>query len=115
MKKSTVLKRALGKIKKGWNRGAEARNNLGDIVPVSSSSAVSFCSIGAIGAVAHNYYLKDDCFRILAKKLDNISVPPGYDAVGKIVKWNDDPKRTKEEVIKVFEEAIKLAEKKESK
>lgn len=115
MKKSTVLKRALSKIKKNWIQGASARNKKGDVVPTHSPNAVSFCAVGAIQASIPlsfgNYFIKLGCFKLLEKAKSIYSTNP----IDSIIAWNDVHGRTKEEVIKTFEKAIKLALKEEAK
>lgn len=103
MKTSDVLKKALLKIKKGWCQGALARSRNGRKVCVLSKRAVKFCSSGAVMAITidpHKQYL---AWATLKSIINQAIVP--Y--------WNDDPARTKKEVIEAFKKAIKLAEEKE--
>ncbi len=57
-----------------------------------------FCSLGAINAVE-----ADSSIKRLAE--ENLSTAIG----GSILRWNDNPKRTKKEVLKSFDKAIKGA------
>lgn len=106
MKVSTVLKRALTQIKKGWCQRFYATNEHGVNVDNRSTDAVKHCSLGAMF-----YAVKDD---------PNISFDLACEILRKVVRknvviWNDDPKTTQEKVIKAFEKAIKRAEKAEKK
>jgi hypothetical protein len=86
--------KAIDYIKKGWTQGALALDKNWKHVPPADPRAVCWCAKGAIWA-AHSLNIK----RKLAatQKLQ--------DVIGEITTWNDDLKRTKEEVLAAFEKA----------
>ena len=81
-----------------WTQGSFARNIRGRCVPVDDETACSFCTSGAIDKAYSdyhtNYQLRFKLEEYLYAKTDNFS----------IADWNDDPTRTKEEVISVLKE-----------
>lgn len=113
MKYSIILKGALKKIKKGWVRGDLALNKYYGIENVKSKKAVKFCSLGAIKSKAplyQNSFTSIACqFLVRAGKIKHD--PFLYQLA--IIAWNDSKRRTKKQVVVVFNKAIKLAEKEE--
>lgn len=83
-------------LEKGWTRYASARNAAQEPVPAVDPTAVSFCIIGAITAVAPNPVARDAAHKLLRRRLGNQFVSA----------WNDDPSRTKEEVLELLEKGI---------
>lgn len=90
-----------------WCQGAYARNVLGQQVNISSPKAFYWCLIGAV--------------RLASGRQDSSALDVLGDALfnnGRgchLAEWNDLAGRTKEEVLHLFDEAIKIAEKKEKK
>ena len=90
-------------IEKGWTQGEIARNESGYCVPASDPDAVCWCAVGAIGAAypidktMHPDYLeaRDSIRRVLSESGVECSIS----------EWNDDPRRTKEEVLDLFRKA----------
>ena len=86
MKTSEILKKALQYIKKGWCKDYWARDNKGKKVYYDDASAIKFCATGAICKVSHTNAKAD---QLMLKVVGGESVAD----------WNDDPKRTKKQVI----------------
>lgn len=82
-------------IAKGWTQGEMARDANGDAIEPNSKNAVCFCSAGAL----HAAYQKYDDYNKAYDKLLKI--------IGKesILTWNDDPSRTKEQVVEAMMKA----------
>ena len=101
MKTSESLAQALSKIEsKGWCQGHYAEDERGSDTDPGSDKAVKFCSLGAVlslspyhtSMIAIRYYLE------LATERSSIA------------SWNDEPERTKEEVVAAYKKAITIAE-----
>lgn len=95
-----TLIEARQKISEGWTQGAYARmsNEVDDGGKVSADSrlATCWCSVGAVSAVSPRPY---ETLRKLKETLGGVSTAD-------IIQWNDDPTRTKEEVLDLFDRAI---------
>lgn len=72
---------------KGWTQGASARNKDGGVTTPFSESAACFCTFGALQAAYGPEFLGP--MSKIEKHLNVFVIAP----------WNDDPARTKEEVI----------------
>ena len=107
MKSSTILKNALTKIKKGWCKGAGARNKNNKPVEWKSIQATKYCVVGAIFSTKFATYYEQEKAHVCFFSANNI--PPNVTAT-----WNDNKKRTKKQVVAAFEKAIKRAEKDEA-
>lgn len=75
-------------LTKGWTQGAYARTIDGTSVAHVSRDAVSYCMIGAMGAVA-SFPLVDDAADLVYAEIPRMLGISGY---------NDTPGRTREEV-----------------
>lgn len=79
-----------------WIQGRFARDIDGDVVDSGSRKAVKFCVLGAIFHVSgHGRYASKSVharFHALADQLESHLKHP-------VISWNDDPARTKEEVV----------------
>jgi hypothetical protein len=94
---SEVLTAARNLLKrKGWCKGHLARAANGRIVSVDSPKAVAWCMIGAIRRVTVASVEQYGFADLLLQRVIGMPVPV----------WNDDPHRTKEEVIEAFDKAI---------
>lgn len=85
-------------IDKGWTRGASARNAKGEAVYYGDPTAVTFCLIGsihAVGALDTAYYAVWDAL-----------IKRGGSKV--MSQFNDEPGRTKDDVLALIDEAIAL-------
>lgn len=102
-----VLKQALKYVRKGWVKNSSAETKRGAPVDPTSRSAARWCITGAVhracstsrnGSVS--WWLYDQaCYEI--KKAAKIPADMG------VPQWNDKPSRTKAQVIKAFQLAIK--------
>lgn len=103
MQISLLLEKVRYTIKKGWCKGADARDVDGIAVPVTHSKAVTFCLMAAF---------------------DKVNADPQSDAIAlgylrKVIKthavagWNDAEERIKTQVLDALESAIELAKKDE--
>jgi hypothetical protein len=98
------LERGLERIKRGWCQGSYARKSDGTKTVPWSDEACEWCTASSL--VMSSYFPeKDDYGPALRLVCDVAKV----DYVGNIEHWNDEPGRTKAEVIAVFEGAIELA------
>jgi hypothetical protein len=83
----------------GWCQGKYRKDASGELC-VNPEAACSFCMIGALKAVyggGEVYHLKlHDVRSRLVEKTDRVLIG--------IAEWNDDKKRTKEEVVAVLKE-----------
>lgn len=85
----------------GWCQGYYRKNAEGQDI-YTLDGAVCFCSIGAIMAVETAVETTDRLAEKATKLLDKASG-------SNVVFWNDMPGRTKKQVLKVFDQAIKEA------
>lgn len=97
--KSTVetLRNAKARIEKGWCRGVLARNSKGEETTPNGPDAVRWCAFGAIGTTDEALGAAD---RALIMAHGNYYV----------AEWNDEPEREVEDVLRLFDRAIALAE-----
>lgn len=103
-----LLEKALARIKEfGWTQHAYARRADGLSVDAGSPEAKCYCAYGAFLGIYEPgsrdrwalCRLKEDAFGILSARVPH----------GNLVNWNDAPDRKKEDVIELFEAAIKEA------
>jgi hypothetical protein len=121
MRVSEVLRTAKSNIEKGWCKGVFAQDAAGNACYYEKGAEIAaYCSLGAIGAATYTNepfqseeYLakreltqraRDVVANILKTEHDNASLPT----------WNDAAKRTKDEVLAVFDQAIAVATKQET-
>jgi hypothetical protein len=98
-----VLDRAADLIlQKGWTQEVHARDESGDSDFVTADSAVCFCALGAISA-AYGSDPSDETG--VDAQFHLRKVLPAY---ASIPDWNDDPVRTKDEVVAKLREAAAL-------
>ena len=107
MTTTTTLEQTLDLISRvGWCQGASARNVHGKAIRCNAEDAVQFSLDGAIQRVTWPdlapdpeepalFRAADDAFKILARCA---GMNGELDAWGYIMKWNDSPGRTKEQV-----------------
>lgn len=87
--------KAIDYIRKGWTQNSFARDNGGDKVSMWSNDAICWCASAAIYVA---YVGTNEVF-VVRNALHAVI---GDDD---IVKWNDAPGRTQDEVIAAFEQA----------
>jgi len=94
----SVLSAAKYKIadEKNWTRGTYARDALGQPISPACSTAVCFCSVGAISSVADRHDVFNEALKALHAAM-------GRDAFA----YNDT--HTHEEVLAAFDRAIKAS------
>ena len=95
-----VLKRARELVANGWTRKTIARDANGRFVTVLSREATSFCVVG--GLMRAQSEMGGFITRNLRRVLE-IAADIEY---RDIADWNDEPGRTKEEVLAVYDKAI---------
>ena len=91
-----TLVEARQKIEQGWTQEAYARDKTNEKVSTSSREATCWCVMGALVAVTVRY----------DQALDTIMGVIGAKHPGDIIDWNDDPARTQEQVLELFDRAI---------
>jgi hypothetical protein len=86
-------------LARGWVQGCQAHDANGNFCDPSDDRAVSFCIIGAIergrSELVEGY---SPCAQILERFWKKVCTSP--------VIWNDEPGRTKEEVLATFDAVI---------
>jgi len=111
MKKSKtpveVLKEAKKIVTKGWCQGHYAVDKKGGIVSEYSRAVSKCCATGAIFRAAGMQH-STVAFSFLEKV-----IPHRAGESSSIPTWNDNKRRTKKQVLKAFDRAIKAAEKAE--
>ena len=90
-------------LEKGWTQEAMARDKYGTMVSSFNPNAVSFCLGGALTLVFRRYL-----GRGYKKLREYLEVPNS--AHSTLSAWNDDPKRTQEDVIELLRNAAKRAD-----
>ena len=83
-------------IEQGWTQCCQARNSNGESVYFNHAKAVCWC---IYGAVSKAYLGNDEERTMVFQKLEEVI------GTRMFAKWNDDPTRTKEEVLEVFRKA----------
>jgi hypothetical protein len=96
----SALQEVLKLLRKGWTKGANARDKSGEEVPSRAPTAVKWCLNGAILCVGKGK----------ARKYIEEALPKRYQGDSLCV-FNDSQRRTKKEVIDVVRKAIQLAKK----
>lgn len=111
MKTVTVLKRAKKLIEtKGWTQRVAARDKDGNEADPQSRKASCFCAMGAVERAALG--TKDTVYTTAfyhAEEALGLAVPAQYH--GSIPDYNDAPRRTKAQVLALFDRAIAKATK----
>jgi hypothetical protein len=98
-----ILRRARKRLRRpeSWTRGSFARDVHGEPAYVNSDEAISWCAIGAVRAEVDRQSLTTSVVEHL-----EASLPAGDN----ILAWNDDRARTHTEVIRLFDRAIRRAQ-----
>ena len=87
--------------RKGWTQNVAARDVAGQSISCASKEAVCYCVDGAIQAVTVGSCTPyTDWAQTRATLRDYLDIPS-------LIVWNDNPRRTKEEVIVALREAAK--------
>lgn len=114
MKTSTVLKRSLDVLNEnGWTQGGYARNKWRHQVLPTSPSAVKFCAYGAVcrvtGYDGKNLFLEPPMFSSATRFLTDAVRDVTGNHWMSLDDFNDDPQTKREDVVRVFKRAIRLA------
>ncbi len=111
-----LLKKAKALLEKSWIKGAAARQQNGREVSSASPKACSFCMLGAIdgaGEKLHAWtYERAACrtaLEVAFKTLHPEFVPNSNSNFTSLAQFNDAPETTKEQVLEVYDVAIRLA------
>ncbi len=92
-------------IEKGWVQGKFSTNASGEWCSHLSNDVEACCLKGAFNKAGKELNLFSTANNISDKLYDKL--PKVTSGLCPIVFWNDDPKRTKEEVIQLLDEMIK--------
>lgn len=102
----SMLRQARSFIERGWTQRYYAVDEHGEKAWACGSDAARWCIRGAVIASAAE---RED-FTIRHKVYSYLVQGSGNEHEDSITSWNDDPNRTKEEVLAAFDRAIALAE-----
>ena len=102
--KLTVLRVGRAYVVQGWCQGAIARTDDGEPTLAAQPWAEEWCSEGALEAAAHGLVESDEWVEALYCLQDVLAVrEPENRGVSR---WQDEPHRTKEDVIDLFDAGI---------
>jgi hypothetical protein len=105
----TSLALAKTYIEKGWTQRTYARDHFNEPCRVSDDSASKFCALGAVTKVSldapDSIWMQSTLGWALEKAAEQLGVFPA------IATYNDGPFRTKEEILALFDEALRILEK----
>jgi hypothetical protein len=109
---STVLQEAQALVRKGWCRGAMARDSVGDAVPYLSDEAVAFCVVGALEKVLLGVD-KDSSpgqpslyMRLRSQAVRALTSVTGLSPAA----FNDTHGRTQKEILQLFSQALEIVD-----
>lgn len=91
-----ILTTARALIERGWTQATCARNSHGSTVPPGSADASCWCVYGALYACAAPPNALSDVCTAFRLAIDMQEIP----------EWNDAPGRTKEDVLRAFDQAL---------
>lgn len=111
-----VLTKARALIEKGWTQGTNARQKNNRETSPQSKTACKFCAIGAMVREANLESLFSRDRRSLATRLDHALakvhpefIPDEDNSLRAIAQFNDLPTTTKEQILEVYDHAIRQA------
>ena len=119
-KLSKELAKARSYVERGWCQGYPARTTKGKPCMSWNSDAVCWCASGAVSKATWDCLSDDRDEEMLAALTSALRAGyPGWEEVEAsnfdIVRfWNDTYNRTREDVLQVFDAAIKVAEMREA-
>lgn len=107
---TVVLKRARQLLQRGWCQGYLARDAGGVHRYFDDERAVEFCALGAMHRADHDLRQEARGWRIAVYqallRLDAVLEADGVAEWGcRVVRWNNAPERTQEEVLAAFDRA----------
>jgi len=89
---------------KGWTQGTYARDSRGEACDWNGATALCFCAEGAMFAAAEALRADAGAECAAGFLIEQVTPAPS------IVAYNDQPGRSREDVIAIFDKAIALAE-----
>lgn len=95
----TILLKARDAVMRGWTQRTLARDAIGDSVKSQDPRAVGFCAIGALWHATNDERLVIYAANVLR---DALTEPRDIT----LVMWNDNPLRTQEEVVALYDKAL---------
>jgi hypothetical protein len=103
-----LLRRASGLIRRGWAQHAESRDGAGAEVEPWLPAATCWSLLGALVAALEEQTVRGEDLPLaqLADALDALALFVDSDS---LADWNDDPKRTRDDVLSVLEAAAEAA------
>ena len=111
---SQTLRYARKLIKHGWIQHFMSEDKHGNEVWPWETTAVCWCATGAVDAVMPRPCADEDYDHVIKALYDVTNndepIPEGMDALSMVQHWNDQPERTKDEVLAAYDEAIELLE-----
>lgn len=109
-----LLRTARGYIAQGWTQHNVARDAQGDPVTVDSPRAKSWCMLGSVMLAMRNtdWGETNDWRKRVHNRLVDAMLTADPSATGctSLAQYNDEPGRTVDEVLAVFDTAIQQAE-----
>lgn len=106
MTDAELYNKAADIIKKGWTQNAFARNEEGFSVTPDGKDATSWCLTGALWLVVRGNKNPKEYYGDVPLTVHNLIKNLGLRESAGV--WNDDPNRTKEEVIELLQKAVIL-------
>ena len=105
----SLLLKGRERVKSGWAIENYAEDKYGNSVLSDNPIAVKWCPIGAISADNYRDKVKRNAMKVMCKFMDveimDIDITGDlYSEI--IITWNQNPDRTQEEVIAMFDRAI---------
>ena len=110
---AAMLTEARGLLRSGWSKGAQARDARGHIVNAWSDEAASWSLVGALLASWHRHDDRVDA-DFVAHSAETRALTAGTDVLSRatgtlaIDTWNDEPERTRAEVLAAVDRALSL-------
>jgi hypothetical protein len=103
-----LLRRASDLIRRGWTQHAESRDAAGDAVDPWAASATCWSLLGGLVAALEEETDRGDDLPLheLADALDALALFVDSDS---LADWNDDPRRTRDDVLDVLGAAAEAA------
>jgi hypothetical protein len=110
---AALLSEARGLLLRGWSRGAQARDQAGNVVAAWSDEAHSWSLLGALLA---SWQRQDERLDVdfVAHGIDAQALGAATQTLGDVTgnasieRWNDDPARTVGDVIATIDRALEL-------
>lgn len=109
-KTSTILKRAKTRLKGRWCQGAAFKDQDGDILP-KPRPGCRMCALGAVwAAAAAGRKMGPGLGPMLRFRAILRAALPNRVTTRSVSEYNDKPGRTEEQILRLFDRAIKIAE-----